>query len=267
MKDLADKINADREFTMEAYSYIKSELDEETSKPLRKRDFDRIEQLTNQLAELSGNDTPANTDKLYERIQSYERTTKKPVNIFKRFVPVLCCFVLVFTANCVSVAAWDMNIVSAVIEFTKSGFSVDFSKQPEEIILPVSEDDPYGFVAKLAEYDIEFETPHYIPEGFVLTEVDTNVNENYANTVNWRFVKNNSSICIIFTKYFGEKGNVVIPSDQYNLSERDVNGSPAIVSKEDNQYTIIFEKNQTEFFMFTQDVAYDECEKIVESIK
>ncbi|MCM1507927.1 MAG: hypothetical protein NC177_12465 [Ruminococcus flavefaciens] len=44
MKDLTDKINTDKKFTVEAYSYIKNELDRETSKPVRKRDFDRIEQ-------------------------------------------------------------------------------------------------------------------------------------------------------------------------------------------------------------------------------
>lgn len=134
MKDLADKINADREFDMEAYNYIKNELDIETSKPLRRRNLDRIEQLTSQLTELSGNNTNANTDRLYERISSYERAAKKPVNILRRFAPVLCCFVLVFTANCVTVAAWDMNIVSAVIEFTKNGFSVDFGEQRKKYI-------------------------------------------------------------------------------------------------------------------------------------
>ena len=267
MKDLADKINADREFTMEAYSYIKSELDKETSKPLRKRDFDRIEQLTSQLAELSGDNTLDNTDRLYDRIRSYERAAKKPVNVFKRFVPVLCCFVLVFTANCVTVAAWDMNIVSAIIEFTKSGFSVNFAEQPEEIHLPTSEDDPYGFVAKLAEYDIEFETPHYIPEGFVLTEVITNINEDVENSVRFIYHNGKQSFSLCFTKYHNEIPKVVIPSDHFNISETNVNGSPAIISREDDQYTIMYLKGKTEFYMFATDVPYDECEKIIASIK
>lgn len=267
LKDLADKINSDREFEMEACNFIKNELDRETSKPLRKRNFNRIEQLTSQLAELSGNDTPANTDKLYERIQSYERAAKKPVNVFKRFVPVLCCFVLIITANCVSVAAWDMNIVSAVIEFTKSGFSVDFAKQPEEIHLPVSEDDPYGFVAKLAEYDIQFETPHYIPEGFVLTEVSTNVNGNYADTVRFIFENGKKNFSLSYTKYHNEIPSTLIPSDHYNISETEINGSPAIISKEDDQYTITYLNGKTKFYMFAVDVPYDECGKIIASIK
>ena len=267
MKDLADKINVDKEVTVEAYSYIKTELDMETSKPLRKRDFDRIEQLTSQLAELSGDNTSGNTEKLYERIRSYERAEKKPVNVFKRFIPAICCFVLVFTANCVSVAAWDMNIVSAAIKFSKSGFSVGFGKQPEEIHLPVSEDDPYGFIAKLAEYDIEFETPHYIPEGFVLTKVDTNVNENLGDTVTFIYWNGKQNFSLCFTKYHNEISEVLIPSDHFNISETEVNSSPAIVSKEDNQYTIMYLKGKTEFYMFSDGVPYDECEKIVESIR
>ena len=267
MKDLADKINVDKEFTVEAYSCIKTELDRETSKPLRKRDFDRIEQLTSQFAELSGYDTSDNTDRLYERIRSYERAAKKPVNIFKRFIPVLCCFVLVFTANCLSVAAWNMNIVLAVIEFTKSGFAVDFSKPKEEIHLPTSEDDPYGFIAKLAEYDIEIETPHYIPEGFVLTKVDTNINENFTDTVRFIFEKGKENFSLSYTKYYNEIPKILIPSDHYNISETDINGSPAIISKEDYQYTIVYLKGKTKFYMFSVDVSYDECEKIIESIK
>lgn len=270
MKELADKINADKEFTMEAYNYIRSELDKETAKPLRKRDFDRIEQLTAQLNELTGDNSDSeqpDTSELYKRIRNYEKTSKKPFSVMKRFAPVLCCMVLVLAANCITVLAYDMNIISAVIKFTQGGFSVDFGNQPEEVVLPTSEDDPYGFIAKLAEYDIEFETPHYIPDGFVLTEVDTNVNENYANTVRFIFRKNKQTISIDYERYWNDVGQIGIPSDHYNISETEINGSPAIVSKEDNQYTITYQKDKTVFFMFADGVPYDECEKIVESIK
>lgn len=270
MKDLAEKINADRKFTMEAYNYIRSELDKETAKPLRKRDFDRIEQLTAQLNELTGDNSDSeqpDTSELYKRIRNYEKTSKKPFSVMKRFAPVLCCMVFVLAANCITVLAYDMNIISAVIKFTQGGFSVDFGNQPEEVVLPTSEDDPYGFIAKLAEYDIEFETPHYIPDGFVLTEVDTNVNENYANTVRFIFRKNKQTISIDYVRYWNDVGQIGIPSDHYNISETEINGSPAIVSKEDNQYTITYQKDKTVFFMFADGVPYDECEKIVESIK
>ena len=269
MKDLAEKINADREFTMEAYNYIRSELDKETAKPLRKRDFDRIGQLTAQLNELTGDNSDSeqpDTSELYQRIRNYEKASKKPFSIIKRFAPVLCCMVLVLAANCITVLAYDMNIVSAVIKFTQGGFSVDFGNQPEKIVLPTSEDDPYGLIAKLAEYDIEFETPHYIPDGFTLGHIGNNENSS-ATSVTFDFYNGEQSINISYDKFHNEVGQIGIPSDHYNISETEVNGSLAIVSKEDNQYTITFEKDKTVFFMFTQDVPYDECEKIVESIK
>lgn len=269
MKDLAEKINADKEFKMEAYNYIRSELDKETAKPLRKRNFDRIEQLTTQLNELTGDDSDSekpDTSKLYKRIRNYEKASQKPFFVIKRFTPVLCCIVLIFAANCITVLAYDMNIISAVIKFTKGGFSVDFDKQPEEVVLPTSEDDPYGFIAKLAEYDIEFETPHYIPDGFTLSRIGNNENSS-ATSVTFDFYNGEQSINISYDKFHNEVGQIGIPSDRYNISETEVNGSPAIVSKEDNQYTITYQKDKTVFFMFTQNVPYDECEKIVESIK
>ena len=161
-----------------------------------------------------------------------------------------------------------MNIVSAVIEFSRGGFAVDFGKNEHEVVeLPTSENDPYGFIAKLAEYDIEFETPHYIPEGFVLTEVSTNVDEGFANTVRFLYEKDKQCLSLAFKRFYDEIPDIGIPSDHYNISETEVNGSPAIVSKEDDQYTITYEKDKIVFVMFSVDVPYDECEKIVVSIK
>ena len=270
MKDLAEKINADKEFKMEAYNYIRSELDKETAKPLRKRNFERIEQLTTQLNELTGDDNDLekpDTSKLYKRIRNYEKASQKPFSVIKRFAPVLCCIVLIFAANCITVLAYDMNIISAVIKFTKGGFSVDFGNQSEKIVLPTSENDPYGFIAKLAEYDIEFETPHYIPDGFELEHTSSNTNKNVSNIVRFIFKKGNQSISFDFEVYQNDVGQIGIPSDHYNISETEINGYPAIVSKEDNQYTITYQKDKTVFFMFANGVPYDECEKIVESIK
>ncbi len=99
------------------------------------------------------------------------------------------------------------------------------------------------------------------------TDVDINVNKDHANTVRFIYWKDNQNFSIDYTRYWNEVDRIGIPSDHYNISETEVNGSPAIVSKEDNQYTITYQKDKTVFFMFAQDVPYDECEKIVESIK
>ena len=270
MKELSEKINADKHFKSEAYLHMKRQLDEETSKPLRKRDFEKIEQLTEAMSELldaTDTDCSEGISRLYSRIEQEKIRNRKPIRVIKKFLPAVCCFVVIFAANCISVAAWNMNIVSAVIQLTKGGFSVDFSNSENEIIeLSTSDDDPYGFIAKLAEYDIVFETPFYLPDGFNLSYFGHNENSNAAS-VTFNFYNGKQSISIGYDKFYNEVGQIGIPSDHYNISETEVNGSPAIISKEDNQFTITYQKDKTVFFMFTQDVPYDECEKIVESIK
>lgn len=247
------------------------ELTEELDKEMKKDepDYDLIDELTAAILEAKNMPVGMENEDLKEQAAIIKKKADKKKSHFRipKWAVAACAALITVTiANTVSVAALGMNIFSVAIEYTKSGFSVDFDEQ-EHIDLPKSEDDPYGFIAKLAEFDIEFETPHYIPEGFVLTDVDTNVNEGYENVVSFYFVKDNERICIDFMKYYNEIAKQGIPSDYYNISERDVNGATAIVSKEDNQYTIMYNKEKTVFFMFTQDVNYDECEKIVDSIK
>lgn len=268
MKELSEKINSDKHFKSEAYLHMKRQLDEETSKPLRKRNFDKIEQLTEAMSELlydTDTDCSEGISKLYSRIEQEKIKNRKPIRVIKKFLPAVCCAVVIFAANCISVAAWNKNIVSAVIEFTKGGFSVSFDKK-DTVELPTSENDPYGFIAKLAEYDIVFETPFYLPDGFSLGHLGHNENSNAAS-VTFDFYNGKQSISIGYDKFYNEVGQIGIPSDHYNISETEINGYPAIISKEDNQFTITYQKDKTVFFMFTQDVPYDECEKIVKSIK
>ena len=272
MNNLAQKVNSDKNFKSEAYLCLKQQLDEERAKPLKKRDFDKINSLSHEISELldgeQQEDYSDGINRLFDRISDYEKAKKKPSIAFRKLIPIVCSAVFLFTANCISVAAWNMNIFSAVIEFTKGGFSVDFGKSDYEVIeLPTSENDPYGIVAECAKYEIYPETPHYLPDGFELSAIDSNVNESYSNSITFVYTKGGASISISYDLYFNEVGQIGIPSDHYNISETQVNGYPAIVSKEDNQYTITFVKDKTVFFMFTQDVPYDECEKIVASIK
>lgn len=269
MKKLSEKINADKHFKSEAYLHMKRQLDEETAKPLRKRDFEKIEQLTESMSELlddTDTDCSEGISKLYSRIEQEKIRNRKPIRVMKKFFPVICCAVVILAANCISVAAWNKNIVSAVIEFTKGGFSVTFDKK-DIVELPTSEDDPFGIIAECAKYGIYPETPYYIPDGFELEHTSSNINENTSNIVCFVFKKGNQSIAFDFEVYHNEVGQIGIPSDHYNISETEVNGYPAIVSKEDNQYTITYQKDKTVFFMFADGLPYDECEKIVESIE
>lgn len=248
---------------------LTKELDSEMAKP--NPDFDLVDELTEAI--LEARKTPVKKEE--KDIEAEIAMIKEKANAKKRIfrcpkwvAAVSAACLMLVVANTVSVAALGMNIFSAAIEFTKGGFSVDFSKQEQNAIeLPTSESDPYGFIAKLAEYDISFETPHYIPDGFELEYTSSNTNDNISNTVRFIFKNGNQSINFDFEVYQDDIGQIGIPSDHYNVSETKINGHPAIVSKEDNQYTITYKKDKTIFFMFTQNVPYDECEKIIASIQ
>ena len=60
---------------------------------------------------------------------------------------------------------------------------------------------------------------------------------------------------------------VGFPSDKFNIEEIIVNGKPALTSKEDNQLTLVYSTGNLLMTIFTVDVPYSECDKIIESIK
>ncbi len=60
---------------------------------------------------------------------------------------------------------------------------------------------------------------------------------------------------------------VKYPSDYFNISEIEINGCSAFVSKEDNQFTLSYPKDNVLLSIFTVNVPYEECDKIIESIK
>lgn len=269
-KDIIERVLSEADsFQHMSAEELKEMLDKELSKPDDQIDYKFVDELTTAVIEAEGKerliaDIDTELNKLQERTSKHNRIIHFPKWAFGLSA---ACVTLV-CVNCISVAALDMNIISAVIKFTKGGFSVDLGKNESKIIeLTTSEDDPYGIIAECAKYDIYPETPHYIPDGFVLADIDINVNEDYANTICFIFRNGKQNFSIAYTRYWNEREQIGIPSDQYNIYETKVNDSPAIVSKEDNQYTITYQKGNFVFFMFTDGVPYDECEKIIDSIK
>ncbi|MDE6520912.1 MAG: DUF4367 domain-containing protein [Ruminococcus sp.] len=229
-------------------------------------DYDLVDELTKTILETRGKIVKEIDVK--PEIQAIRQGKIKRIRFPKWAISLSAACFIMFCANCISVSAWDMNIVSAVIEFTKGGFSVDFGKNEYEVIeLPTSENDPYGLIAECAKYEIYPETPHYLPEGFELTLISNNVNKDYANIISFTFKNSDMSISLDYKRYWNGVTNTLIPSDNYNISEIEINGKSAIVSKEDNQFTVHYIEDDTAYVIFTQNVPYDECDKIVSSIK
>lgn len=271
-QELAETIISDK-YEETAAKDILDMLNKERSKSQEMQDFKKIAELTHVYAEVTDteNKLTSSSDEEISKILKLTqiRTTGSRPKFKRKFKALLTTGIaaaFLIGANCISVYAFNMNIFSAIIHMTKGGFSVEF-KEPEKVELPTSENDPYGIIAECAKYDIYPETPHYLPEGFYLEHTEHNTGSAYNLVM---FVFNNAdkeSIAITYTLYHNQIGQIGIPSDEYNISETTVNGTPAIVSKEDNQFTIAYIKDKTKYMIFTQDLDYEECDKIVDSIK
>ena len=244
---------------------LEAMLDKELSKSEDETDYGLVNQLSMAVCEASGNnaydiDVPR---KLME-FKAEKAARKSHFRIPKWSVGfIAACFVLI-CGNIYTVSAWDMNVFSFIVEFTKGGAIIDFKKTPDEIVLPTSEDDPYGILEVCRENGINIETPHYLPDRFILTYLETDPEKRY---ICMTYKKNKNDKEFINLTFSGFNERFLIPSDEHNLSEIKINGHDAVMSREDNQMVVVFSSSDSMLTIMTQDVDYDECDKILENIK
>lgn len=242
---------------------LEKQLDLELKKP--RPDYDLADELSKAVLEARGQAVKEIDVK--SEIQAIRRKDIKRIRFPKWAIAVSAACVVLIGANAISVSAWDMNIFSAIVKFTNGGMSVNYQKQ-NIIELPVSEGDPYGIKAKCAEYDIFPLTPHYLPEGFELVDFYADVNKSISD-ICFFYQKDEVKLNITYTGYAdSEKTPAVgIPTDTYNLQEVEVNGQTVFILKEDRQFTATFLNDRIVCVIFSNKLDYDECQKVIESMK
>lgn len=239
---------------------VSAEIDRELNK--NKPDYDRIAELSELYAELTKEHEKVQ-DSRSEHIQSINTAVKKTRSkpVYMRFLTVAACLAMIlFSANCVTVYALDMNIFKAIVHFTQGGFSVHYE---------VEDSDPYGIRAECEKYGIYgAEVPTYLPEGFEL-ETSEYMDLGICDNVSFYYVKEGQRIKISYQMYKNAEDmqNTGYPSDHFNIEEITINGRPAVISKEDGQYTLVYANGNLLMIIFTQDVDYEECQKLTESIE
>lgn len=260
-------LNSDLE--RDALNEITQMLEKEFSKKPSERDYDKIEELTRAYSELSDEENFIQEAAERGIKQLTEQNVKQPrIHMTRRlrlWLTAGIAAVVMLTANIISVAAFNQNMFSVVVNYAKKGFSVE-SPETEKIELPANQDDPYGIIAECAKYEIYPETPHYLPEGFVLENIEV-FDEDVAKRLTFHYRKSDEVITINYTELYDFNFKSGIPSDHFNLEEIQVNGKSAITSKEDGQFTLIYYDGNMEYIIFTNHLDYSECDKIVASIR
>lgn len=269
MDKLSQKIIKDENLKRKAYIYLKHHLDKETSKPLKERDLDKIEKFTAYIAELSNNkrDNSENISRFCERYDKLANSKKYKFihsKYYRKFVSLVSCIALIIGANCLSVYAYHKNIFSVIMDFSYGGLSVYFVNDSNGVEILSAEDDPFGIFIECSKNNIyPVYIPQYLPEGFICTYKNFGTQ---SSCTNMRFVFENKEkyISMNYIKFINESEIINFSDD--NFSEIDVNGTSVLISEDSGQFKIILKNEQIIFFMFTKNISYDECYKIVESM-
>ena len=258
-------------FEQEALGELNRMLDEEMAKPHKMRDYAKIEEISRACAAVMG-DAEQEKEAIQHGYETLTAALHKPrirmTGRIKAAAVLASAAVLMVGANIYTVAAYDMNLFSALVKIVDGGFALN--PQPQENVeLTVTADDPYGIKAECAKYGItEILAPTYLPEGFVLSNVAQNSVEDYLTDICFDFYDaDRNSIQILYTQWDNETLYGNTPCDDYNLTETEIDGNPAIISKEDDQYVLVF-RNDTnlETQIWMDGVDYEVCDKIVASL-
>ena len=270
-------------FTAEAEE-ITALLNEELSKPAHERDYEKINELTEAYTALIGveDELAVRSASGIEALERKVRKNKPHIYVTRRIKVMLTASIVaavMLVSNTISVAAFQKDIFTLIVEYAQTSFSI---KRPENVPftgqyadevksvddLPATPDDPYGIKAECAKHGLDVLAPTFLPEGFELYDYDYSESSviDYKNMSFW-FYRNESQVAQITYRLLPEYANGSgIPSDQFNLREIEVNGNPAIISEEDNQYTIIFYDGNLGTII-TTDSGYENGDKIVASLK
>lgn len=268
MKENYTHLISDR-FEQEALREVETLLDAELARPEKDRNYDKIEALTDAYACLAADEEQL--EKAAE--QGWADLQKKhphagrprPSVRIRLMLTAGIAAVLLLAANAFTVSALDMSLYSVIVKISNEGFSVDFTPDPLE--LETSPDDPYGIRTACGEHGMDVEAPTYIPEGFVLTNMDYTSFTSWE-TVGFWFYKGDRKICLTYTKYANKDGATGgIPCDDFNLTEVDINGKPGIVSKEDGQCTLVYLNDLLETVIYMEYLDYSECDKVIDSLR
>ncbi len=255
-------------FEKDALAEITRMLDEEIAKPATNRDYDKIKELTDTYTYISGKEEQAQ-EATKRGIQKLTEQTRTPrIRITKRLkimIVAACAAAVLLAANAISVAAFHQDVFSVIIHYTKHGFSVE-SPDEKKVELPTIPDDPYGIKTECAKYGLTVEAPTYLPEGFELWNVEEHESSS-EKQISFAFQKSKEHLTFTYAELYDTNAKAGIPSDHFNLEEIEVNGKPAITSKEDKQYTLIYYDGIMEYLMFSDCLAYEECDKIAASIQ
>lgn len=248
---------------------LQNELDEEMSKSPKKRDCNRIAELSDAYFKIScGNDNniieQRETAKtaLINKISNTKR--KNNIKFYKCIPAISACLLIVLGLNTASLRVFGQNMFSTIYQLSNGGITINMTQQNEVV---TKNDDPYEMKSKCAEYGFFPETPSYIPQGFTLDDTYEK-SDSVSKNVKFFFRKGTAKLNFDY-HYYSENEEIPpigIPTDTYNVTEEQINGHIMHILKEDNQYTTTYLYNNTVYCIVAHNLDYEIYRMILENM-
>jgi len=262
-EELIEMLKNDPDFKNKFAFLISEIIEKEMSE--KSPDYNKIDHLSELYCDITGVNEiiKQREEKHINKILNEASKIKRPKKHYvrKALTALAASVAVVISANVVSTAAFGVNIFKAIVHKEEKSFSVEYTTEDK-----VS--DTYKIKEECAKYNIHPEIPNYIPEGFEVLEIN---HEDLGKevTLDFLYYKDDMTIGIYYDVFDDpeEIKNIKYPSDSFNISEIEINGYPAMVSKEDGQCTLSYARDNVLLSIFTVNVPYEECDKIINSIK
>ncbi len=248
---------------------LQNELDEEMKKPPKKRDCQKISELSDAFFEIScgNNDDVINRREMSKQSLINRISKEKKVHnikLYKRISVVAACLAVILGLNTASLRVFGQNMFSAIYQLSKDGITIDMKQQGE---IETENDDPYGMKSKCAEYGFFPETPSYIPTGFVLADT---YEKSDSVSKNVKFFYRKGEVKLNFDyHYYNDSDDIApigVPTDTYNVTEEQINGHIIYILREENQYTATYLENNTVYCIVAHNLDYEIYRMILENM-
>ena len=101
-----------------------------------------------------------------------------------------------------------------------------------------------------------------------MAHIETEANKKYSDII-FYYNKDDTMLTFDFQQFYNSEDipTIGIPSDTHNITEKEINGQTMYILEEENQFTATFLRNNMIYVIFSDGLDYEECDKIVNSIK
>lgn len=264
---LGKKVINDMEIRENMIFDLERALEEEIEKPSKAWESEKIEELSETIYMLHG-DGESNTYTPQEEAVLQKLRSRKLLfkHICSRVAAFAACLMVTFVVIITDKPAYSVKPLPAGCKVSGSYVQIKF-EEDGPIDLPIAESDPYGMIAKAAEYDLQPVVPSYIPEGMELTSAEGSVSgRNSDCRFDFTHKKQTVSWDIRRLAFLENRGEPCFDTDTFDVTLEEIGGCTVYIIQNKKSNLAVFVDGLMEYYLIVRNMDYEEFRKILDSL-